>query len=59
MVGVEDLGLQDGKGVEMNLGAEGTPDATSGQDADDTSTGTSTTETAGDSMQASEPEEKE
>ncbi|KAJ5570069.1 uncharacterized protein N7459_009499 [Penicillium hispanicum] len=32
VVGVEDLGLQDGKGVEMNLGAEGKQDVVTGDD---------------------------
>lgn len=31
VVGVEDLGLQDGRGVEMNLGEEGMEDANAGE----------------------------
>lgn len=44
MVGVEDLGLQDGKGVEMNLGEEGVKDAAADQDASESSTEALTTE---------------
>lgn len=46
MVGVEDLGLQDGKGVEMNLGNEGTEGGTANPDASEGSKGESTTEAA-------------
>lgn len=44
VVGVEDLGLQDGKGVEMNLGEEGVGDAAADQDANESSTEALTTE---------------
>lgn len=46
VVGVEDLGLQDGKGVEMNLGNEGTEGGTANPDASEGSKGESTTEAA-------------
>lgn len=44
MVGVEDLGLQNGKGVEMDLGEERTEGATANPDASEGSKGESTTE---------------
>lgn len=47
VVGVEDLGLQDGRGVEMDLGEKGIEDAAAGQDAAGSATEAPTAEPSG------------
>lgn len=53
-MGVEDLGLQDGKGVEMNLGEQGAQDMATGDGASDAppAAGASATEKAQDGNEA-------